>query len=135
MAIPNCDVSLIFFPIVTSAPTLSEGSGAVVDFWGVVRALEGGRTILGIDYEAHETMARHQLEKSAAKAVSDFELTQVILTHRIGFVPVGEASLFLRTMSGHRGAAFTGSQGLIEELKRSVPIWKRPIYADAAPAW
>lgn len=101
-------------------------AGAVVDFWGVVRELEGGRKIKGIDYEAHQTMAEHQLRSIADAAVTKFQLKQVLLHHRIGFVGAGEASLFLRVRAPHRNKAFEASQWIVDELKKKVPIWKRP---------
>ncbi len=99
-----------------------------MDFWGVVRVLEDGLYISGIDYEAHEEMAQHQMEILVEKATAKFGLEEVILRHRIGFVPTGEASLFLRTTSSHRAAAFAGSEWMIVELKKKVPIWKRPLF-------
>ena len=103
-------------------------SGAEVDFRGIVRALENDREILGIDYEAHADMAEHQMQLLAERAVAQFGLTKVILHHRIGFVPVGEASLFLRLRSGHRAAAFEAGKWMVDELKRVVTIWKRVRY-------
>jgi molybdopterin synthase catalytic subunit len=50
----------------------------------------------------------------------------VIIHHRIGFVAVGESSLFMRVFSGHRQAAFQASRWIVDELKKKVPIWKRP---------
>ncbi len=112
-------------------------AGASVDFWGVVRALEGGREISGIEYEAHETMAQHQLATIAEEARNKFALEEVILEHRIGRVAAGEASLFLRVASPHRGAAFEASAWIVAELKKKVPIWKKPIFVrqeNPAPA-
>ena len=43
-------------------------AGAIVDFWGVVRKLEDGREIDGIDYEAHVAMAEYQLKLIANTA-------------------------------------------------------------------
>jgi molybdopterin synthase catalytic subunit len=102
------------------------GAGAVVDFWGVVRELEDGRKIEGIDYEAHQTMAEHQMKLIADAAAETFRLNQVLLHHRIGFVRAGEASLFLRVSAQHRGEAFEASQRIVDELKKKVPIWKKP---------
>lgn len=99
-----------------------------MDFWGVVRGLEDGREISGIEYEAHREMAQHQLELLVEKARARFPLEQVILRHRIGLVPAGEASLFLRCTSPHRAAAFEASEWIIVELKKKVPIWKRPVF-------
>ncbi len=101
-------------------------AGAIVNFWGVVRELEGGREIEGIDYEAHEAMAAHQLRSVADEAVSKFGVEHVIIHHRIGFVGVGEASLFLQVKAKHRQAAFQASEWIVDELKRKVPIWKHP---------
>ena len=106
-----------------------------MDFWGVVRALEDGREIDGIEYEAHQAMAEHQMNLIAEKAAKR------ILPNEISFCiiesascPSGEASLFLRVAAGHRAAAFSGSQWLIQELKQKVPIWKRPVFKDKEPA-
>src|SRR5712691_5428553 len=77
-------------------------AGAVVDFWGVVRELEDGREIEGIDYEAHRAMAEHQLRLVAEEAAGKFRLKKVIVYHRVGFVRAGEASLFLQVAAEHR---------------------------------
>ncbi len=71
----------------------------MVDFWGVVRGTEDGAEISGIEYEAHRAMAEHQLRAIAEEAAAAFELKQIIVQHRLGFVPAGEASLFVRVGS------------------------------------
>jgi molybdopterin synthase catalytic subunit len=106
-------------------------SGAVVDFWGVVRELEDGRAIEGIDYEAHQAMAEHQMKLIADGAIAKFQLKRVVLHHRTGFVGAGEPSLFLRVSARHRGAAFEASTWIVDELKKKVPIWKKPAFAKA----
>ena len=108
------------------AQDVDPSAGAIVDFWGVVRQLEDGREIEGIDYEAHREMAEHQLKQIAEQAAIEFGLRSIIIHHRIGFVAVGEPSLFTRVCSGHREAAFQASRWIVEELKKKVPIWKRP---------
>jgi len=116
---------------VTRRPLAAQGSdiahaGAIVDFWGVVRSIEDGREIEGIDYEAHREMAEQQLKRIAEQAAERFGLKLVIVDHRIGFIAVGEASLFLRVASPHRSEGFRASQWIVDELKKKVPIWKRP---------
>ena len=105
---------------------MDPAAGARVDFWGVVRGSENGREIDGIDYEAHREMAEYQLKQIAQQAAIEFGLRSVIIHHRIGFIAVGEPSLFMRVCSGHREAGFCGSQWIVDELKKKVPIWKRP---------
>ena len=103
-------------------------AGAVVVFWGAVRATEDGREITGIQYEAHPAMAEHQMRLVAESAAERFEVREVIIHHRIGFVPAAQPSVMVRVTSGHRGAAFGASQWIMDELKRVVPIWKHPVF-------
>jgi molybdopterin synthase catalytic subunit len=106
---------------------ISDGAaGAVVDFWGVVRGLENGEEIDGIEYEAHPTMAEHQLLLIAQQASARFALERVVIRHRLGFVAVAKASVFVRLASRNRGQAFQAIQWVMDELKQKVPIWKRP---------
>jgi len=118
-------------PLLTPGKSWDGNAGATLDFWGVMRELEDGREIRGIEYEAHLAMAQHQMEMLAEAAREKFSLREVILRHRIGFVATGEASLFLRVSSAHREAAFEGSAWMIAELKKKVPIWKRPLFVRA----
>jgi molybdopterin synthase catalytic subunit len=134
MANALCEVLLTKAPL---APAEGEQAfaGAIVNFWGVVRELEGGREIEGIDYEAHEAMATHQLRLVANEAVNKFGVGHMIVHHRIGFVGVGEASLFLQVKAKHRQTAFEASEWMVDELKRKVPIWKHPKFKiDDQPA-
>jgi len=105
-----------------------------VDFFGVVRENENDTTISGLEYEAFVEMAEAELARISEETAQKFSLGSVIVHHRIGFVPAGEASLFVRVSARHRGAAFAGSQQLVELLKARVPIWKRPIPAQAHSA-
>jgi molybdopterin synthase catalytic subunit len=107
-------------------------AGAVVVFWGAVRAMEEGRELVGIEYEAHQTMAEHQMRQVAEGAAAKFGLRDILLHHRTGFVPVAEPSVVVRVSSSHRGPAFDASQWIMNELKRVVPIWKRPVFKEAA---
>ena len=125
MANAVCEISVTEAPLAARASNIA-GVGAIVDFCGVVRSLENGREIEGIDYEAHREMAEHQLKRIADQAADRFGLKQVIIHHRIGFIAVGEASLFLRVASPHRSESFHASQWIVDELKKKVPIWKRP---------
>ena len=120
--------------LITTAPLQARpniwngAAGASLDFWGVVRSREEEREISGIEYEAHEVMARHQMDMIARAAQAEFDLKGSLLHHRIGFVAAGAPSLFLRVASAHRSAAYQGSAWIVAELKQKVPIWKRPVF-------
>jgi len=125
MANVVCEISVTQDPIAAGVSDIP-GAGAVIDFWGVVRLLEDSREIDGIDYDAHREMAEHQLKRIAEQAAERFGLKLVIIHHRIGFITVGEPSLFLRVASSHRSDGFLASQWIVDELKKKVPIWKQP---------
>jgi molybdopterin synthase catalytic subunit len=126
MANSVCEVLLTQQPLAAPPHRDLVETGAVVDFWGVVRKTEGEAAIWAIDYEAHPLMAQHQMRVLANEAVERFMLSDVRIIHRIGVVAVGEASLFVRVGSRHRAAALHGCEWIIDELKRRVPVWKHP---------
>jgi molybdopterin synthase catalytic subunit len=132
MAISVCEVSLTESPLALPEPQRDPGAGAIVVFWGAVRASEDGREITGIEYEAHREMAEHQMRIVAETASQRFATREIFLRHRIGLVPVGQPSVVVRVTSGHRSAAFAASQWIMDELKRVVPIWKHPVFKDEA---
>ena len=121
-----CEVLVTEASLDTPPKSHRGDAGAINDFWGVVRRLEDGREIDGIQYEAHREMAEHQLRQIAEQAAEKFRFRVVIIHHRIGFIAVGEPSLFLRVTSLHREEAFRASQWIVNELKKKVPIWKKP---------
>ena len=122
------EVKLTTEPLSGFNPEFSDRDGALVDFFGVVRGMENGQPIDGIEYQAFVEMAEIELKRIAENARKDFMLGLVLVHHRIGFVPAGEPSLFVRVTAPHRDAAFTGCQHIIEQLKARVPIWKHPAY-------
>ena len=130
MANPVCEVLLT--EAMLRPPQLgADGSGAVLDFMGLVRPLENGHQISGIEYEVHAEMASHQLEQIAREALAKFELGGVIIHHRTGFVKTGEASVLVRTESRHRSASYRANEWIMNELKNRVPIWKRPRFVES----
>jgi len=130
MAISVCEVSITQSPLDLPVREKAPVAGAIVDFWGVVRALEDGREITGIEYEVHGPMAEHQMRGLAESATSKFGLTKVVIRHRVGFVPAAEASIVVRVESARRAAAFSANQWIMDELKQTVPIWKHPVFKD-----
>lgn len=125
-------VSLTNSPLILPDSPGDPLAGAVVVFWGAVRDSEEGRGITGIEYETHRAMAEHQMRLVAEGAAKKFDVREIYLCHRVGFVPAAEPSVVVRVTSSHRGAAFGASQWIMDELKRVVPIWKHPVFKEAA---
>ena len=113
-------------PLVASGVTSADGtSGAVVEFAGVVRGEEEGAPITALDYEAYEAMARSEMERIVRELSGQYTCHEVEITHRIGHVPAGEASILVRIAAKHRAEAFSLLTEFMDRLKRDVPIWKR----------
>ena len=114
-------------PALARERTISRGIGAVIYFLGVVREVEGDAKISAIDYEAFEKMAVHQFGKIFDQVEQRWPIEGVRLVHRIGAVHVNEPSLWIEVTAPHRGEAFLACQFIIDEMKKVVPIWKRPL--------
>ena len=112
-----------------AARTLSAGMGAAVAFSGVVRGREGDATITAINYEAFPAMAERQFHLLFDQLAQRWPVESVRLVHRLGVVRVNEPSLWVEVVAAHRAEAFAACQWLIDEMKRVVPIWKRPVPA------
>jgi molybdopterin synthase catalytic subunit len=106
---------------------LSGGMGAVIYFLGVVRESEAGQAIQAIEYEAFQSMAEHQFQLLFDQMEKRWPIESVRVVHRVGVVKVNEPSLWVEVVAPHRAEAFAACQWLIDEMKRVVPIWKKPI--------
>jgi molybdopterin synthase catalytic subunit len=110
--------------VLPETPSDLKEIGAQVEFQGIVRELENGRPITGLFYEAYEPMAKAMLEKILTELGAAHPCEKAWLIHRLDFVPVGEASLFIRVLARHRQTALQLTAELIDRLKTDVPIWK-----------
>jgi molybdopterin synthase catalytic subunit len=99
------------------------GAGAVVVFDGIVRDDD----ILEMELEAYEEVAVAEMQKIADSATDQFHLLHIDIIHRIGRLTVGENILIIIVTAGHRQDAYAGSRFIIDEIKKSVPIWKKEL--------
>ena len=106
--------------------------GAAVIFEGVVRDHTRNRRTRYLDYEAYEEMALKQMEQLASRTLTQFEVRDVAIIHRLGRLEIGETSVLIAVVSAHRAAAFEACRWLIDTLKRTVPIWKKEYFVDGA---
>ncbi len=106
--------------------------GAVVVFEGIVRKHSGVRETLYLDYEAYEAMALVKMREIATAIRDRFPIDGVGMVHRLGRLQIGETSVLIAVSAAHRGAAFEACRAAIDELKRTVPIWKKEYFADGA---
>ncbi|KAJ3696281.1 hypothetical protein LUZ60_001658 [Juncus effusus] len=105
-------------------------AGAVATFEGTTRDTFDGRRVVELRYEAYEPMAIKRLAAACAAARDKWRLIGLAVSHRLGVVPVGEASVFVAASAVHRSDAMEACRYLIDEIKAGVPIWKKEVYED-----
>jgi molybdopterin synthase catalytic subunit len=110
-------------------------AGAVLVFLGISRRFTGQNETVELAYEAYDDMARRELAKLEAEARRRWELVECVVVHRLGVVPISEASVAIVVSSPHRAAAFEAGRWLIDELKSSAPIWKQERWAHGKTEW
>ncbi|XP_022995139.1 molybdopterin synthase catalytic subunit [Cucurbita maxima] len=109
-------------------------AGAVSTFSGTTRDNFEGKTVVELRYEAYVPMAIRSLKSICSSARSSWNLHSIAVAHRLGPVPVGEISVFIAVSAVHRADAMDSCRFVIDELKASVPIWKKEVY-DNGEVW
>jgi molybdopterin synthase catalytic subunit len=110
------------------AEVRDDAAGAIATFIGTTRAHSRGRDVIHLEYEAYEGMAEQVMADLAAKLTERHDLTKVAIHHRVGLVDIGEMSVVIAVSAPHRAAALTACKDAIDELKVSVPLWKKETY-------
>jgi len=121
--------------LIASAATPS--CGAVASFVGTVREspsvdAHAGKAVVGLEYESHPTLAREKLAGIATEAADKWGLERVVAVHRTGRCELGEATIVIACSAPHRAEALDACRWVIDEVKATVPIWKKEIYADGS---
>ncbi|HXF98857.1 MAG TPA: molybdenum cofactor biosynthesis protein MoaE [Gaiellaceae bacterium] len=104
-------------------------AGAVATFVGTTRARSRGRDVLYLEYEAYEGMAEQVMAELAETLKRRYDLCEVAIHHRTGRVEIGEPSVVIAVSAPHRADALAACRDAIDELKVSVPLWKKEVYA------
>jgi molybdopterin synthase catalytic subunit len=100
-------------------------TGATVTFVGTTRDHNDGRRVIRLEYEAYPEMALAEMRKIGDTVRQRWPIETVAIVHRIGVVPLAEASVVIAVSAGHRHAAFEACHYAIDRLKEVVPIWKK----------
>jgi len=106
--------------------------GGTCAFMGTVR---NDDDVTSIEYSAYDEMAIAEIERLLAEAHERWPEAHVLLQHRLGTIPVGEASIAIVAAAPHRDAAFAACRYVIEEVKHRLPIWKKEMHADGTSTW
>ena len=113
-----------------SARVTQPTDGAIVTFVGVTRNHTGDRNVLYLEYEAYRPMADNMLAQVAEEMKAKWPIGEVAISHRLGRLEIGEASLVVAVAASHRKEAFEACQYSIDRIKKIVPIWKKEFFED-----
>eukprot|EP00798_Chlamydomonas_sp_ICE-L_P010692 gene10692-12384_t len=108
------------------------GAGAISTFSGVTRNNFQGKEVSRLEYEAYAPMAEKKLEELCQQAIEKWDLCKIAIAHRTGTVNVEEPSVIIAASSPHRKAAIEAVGWAIDELKATVPIWKKEFFTDGS---
>ena len=103
-------------------------AGAIATFIGTTRNNNQGRKVIALDYEAYPEMAEKELARLGEEAKRKWQICRIAIVHRIGSVQITEPSVIIAVSAAHREAAFAACRFAIEEIKKTVPIWKKEVY-------
>jgi molybdopterin converting factor subunit 1 len=104
-----------------AARVIRPAAGAVVSFQGVTRGVDR------LEYEAYREMAEERIAAILRDCVREHGLEAAAAEHRVGSVPLGEASVVVSVSAAHRAEAFAGARAAIDRIKAEVPIWKQEV--------
>lgn len=111
-------------------------NGAIVVMSGMVRNQTQGQPVESLEYQAYQPMALKVFEQIAAEIRQKwFDVTRVVIHHRVGHLRVGEISVLVAVGCPHRREAFEACQYAIDTLKHTAPIWKKEHWSDGSSSW
>ncbi len=125
---------IIDVSVVTAFLSRAEG-GAIDVFVGTTRRYTDGKETVHLSYEAASDLAREEIRRIIEDAVRRWPVLRAAVIHRLGTVPVAEASVVIGVATLHRSESFEACRYLIDALKKRVPVWKKEYYADGNAEW
>lgn len=109
-------------------------AGAIATFLGTTRRTNRGRNVLKLEYEAYRDMAEAELRRIGEEAAKRWQICRIAIVHRVGEVPLGEASVAIAVSAPHRAEAIHACHFAIDRLKHVAPIWKKE-YFEGGEVW
>ena len=122
-------------PINPLIESLHPHTGGVVIFDGRVRAINDGREVSSLEYEAYPALAMHEGHAIIREALEQFDILEARATHRTGHLAIGDIAVWIMSAALHRKEAFEATEYIINAIKARVPIWKKEYYSDGEAIW
>jgi molybdopterin synthase catalytic subunit len=112
------------------ASVASDDAGAIDVFIGTVRNQTKNKKVIRLEFEAYESMAIKELEMIRDRAQAKWPILKIAIVHATGVLEIGDIPVVIAVATPHRNDAFEACKFVIDELKKTVPIWKKEFYED-----
>ncbi|KAJ1428059.1 Molybdopterin biosynthesis MoaE [Ochromonadaceae sp. CCMP2298] len=113
----------------------SPSAGAVSNFIGTTRDNFEGKEVTHLEYEAYPEMAMAAMLEICSKARDQWSLIHIRIQHKLGPCPISDVSIAVVISSEHRKDSLEAVHFAIDELKSTVPIWKKEFYGEGGAVW
>ena len=114
---------------------MSDDTGAVVVFNGVVRSTNNGYSVKSLEIQRYEDMTLDELKKVREEVINNFKIDDIYILHRYGLLKVGDNIVGIVVTAPHRDAAFDACRYCIDRLKEIVPLWKKETTEEGEDKW
>jgi len=97
--------------------------GAISVYVGTVREFPEG---MGLEFEENDSAVR-ELEQIEKRAIDRFDIKDISIIHRTGFLGILENILLVAVSASHREPAFYACIRIIDEIKDLHKSWGREL--------
>lgn len=97
--------------------------GATAIYVGTVRELPDG---VGTEFAENNSAVR-ELEEIEERAINSFDIDDVAIIHRTGYLGISENILLIAVSAAHRGPAFDACRRIIDEIKDLHKSWGKEL--------
>jgi molybdopterin synthase catalytic subunit len=112
----------------------TKSAGGTVCFIGTVRDTSRGRRVSKMELETARDLAEKDLDRITQSARTRFNVERIAVVHRVGKLRLGDVIVVIAVSAAHRGDAFKACKYIIDELKKSTPIWKKE-FGEGRATW
>ena len=97
--------------------------GAISIYLGTVREFPSGN---GLEFE-DDNHAVRKLEEIEKRAIDKFDVEDVAIVHRVGFLGISENILLVAVSASHREPAFDACRSIIDDIKDFHKSWGKEV--------
>ncbi len=109
--------------------------GGYASFEGWVRDHHEGREVTRLEYEAYPAMCQKEGRRILKSALERFGVDKAAAVHRTGSLAIGDVAIWIGVSSAHRREALEACAWIIDEIKSTLPVWKKEFFKDGTSEW